>query len=432
MEPLSPAVFCMNQLNKHNTSLRDLLESRENQLDSSALSSLVDLDSIDLVLRQCLTIDEMREAGSFFTGSKLAASAVNAFQSPITFDSVVLDPTCGAGNLLIECSRRLGVESTLSETLKKWGKVLWGFDIHESFAEATRLRIVIEALYRGVEKDCSIDDALDFLINIKCRDALTVSREELALVTHAIMNPPFTIWPSPKEHYWKTGKVNAAGIIFDKYLRMFLEACHVSAILPDVLRSGSRYEGFRDFSSSLLEAQCSVWGKFNTKTDVDVFVLSGVVKYESKPIIAWFEDIGEYTPLSDLFDVRTGPLVAYRDPEEGPLLPYFHPKNSPAWEVVSDVTERRCFSGKLLSPPFVLVKRTSSPSDRYRASATIINIKEDVAIENHMIVIKPKDGKLKSCRVLLKTLQSEKTNIFLNDRARMRHLTIGVIKSIPL
>ncbi|MCC4820434.1 hypothetical protein LMH81_28370, partial [Vibrio lentus] len=70
------------------------------------------------------------------------------------------------------------------------------------------------------------------------------------------MNPPFTIWPSPKEHYWKTGKVNAAGIIFDKYLRMFLEACHVSAILPDVLRSGSRYEGFRDFSSSLLEAQC--------------------------------------------------------------------------------------------------------------------------------------------------------------------------------
>ncbi|WP_394143079.1 N-6 DNA methylase [Vibrio atypicus] len=422
----------MNQLNKHNTSLRDSLELEENQLDSSTLSSLVDLDSIDLVLREYLTIEEMREAGSFFTGSKLAISAVNSFQSSITFDSVVLDPTCGAGNLLIECSRRLGVESTLSETLKKWGKVLWGFDIHESFVEATRLRIVVEALYRGIEKDCSIDEALEFLINIKCRDALTLSNEELASVTHAIMNPPFTIWPSPKEHYWKIGKVNAAGIIFDKYLRILPETCQVSAILPDVLRSGSRYDDFRVYCSSSFNAECSVWGRFNTKTDVDVFILSGVKKHENDRQIAWFEDIGEYTPVSDLFDVRTGPLVAYREPEEGPLLPYFHLKNSPAWEVVSDVTERRCFSGKVLSPPFVVVKRTSSPSDRYRASATIINIKEDVAIENHMIVIIPKDGKLKSCRALLRILKSDNTNAFLNDRARMRHLTVGVVKAIPI
>ncbi|PMK99873.1 N-6 DNA methylase [Vibrio lentus] len=422
----------MNQLNKHNTSLRDLLELEENQLDSNTLSSLVDLDSIDLVLRECLTIDEMREAGSFFTGSELAASAVNAFQSPITFDSVVLDPTCGAGNLLIECSRRLGVESTLSGTLAKWGKVLWGFDIHESFVEATRLRIVIEALYRGVKKDCSIDDALELLVNIKCQDALTALREELTLVTHAIMNPPFTIWPSPKEYFWKEGKVNAAGIIFDKYIRMLSESCHVSAILPDVLRSGSRYEGFRDSCSSLFDADCSVWGRFNTKTDVDVFVLSGVTKKESTTPIAWFEEPGEYTPLSDMFSVRTGPLVAYRDPEEGPLLPYFHPRNSPAWEVVTEATEYRRFLGRALTPPFIVVKRTSSPSDRYRASATLININEPVAIENHMIVIEPKSSKLKECKKLLKVLKSRKTNEFLNERIRVRHLTVGVIKDIPI
>ncbi|MEZ8425819.1 hypothetical protein AB6C64_00735 [Vibrio cyclitrophicus] len=422
----------MNQLNKHNTSLRDLLELEENQLDSNILSSLVDLDSIDIVLREYLTIDEMREAGSFFTGFELAVSAVKSFQSPITFDSVVLDPTCGAGNLLIECSRRLGVESTLSDTLKKWGKVLWGFDIHESFVEATRLRIVIEALNRGVKKDCSIDDALDFLINIKCQNALSVCPESLADVTHAIMNPPFTIWPSPKEYYWKEGKINAAGIIFDKYLRMLSEGCNVSAILPDVLRSGSRYEDFRSFCSSLFDAECSIWGRFNRKTDVDVFVLSGVVEHSSNSPIAWFKELGEYMRLSEKFDVRTGPLVAYRDSEEGPLLPYFHPRNSPAWEVVTEATEYRRFLGRVLTPPFIVVKRTSSPSDRYRASATIINLNEDVAIENHMIVIQPKDGKLKNCKALLKILKSENTNIFLNNRARMRHLTVGVIKSIPI
>ncbi|MEZ8578763.1 hypothetical protein AB6D24_02805 [Vibrio splendidus] len=422
----------MNQLNKHNTSLRDLLELGKNQLDSSTLSSLVNLDSIDLVLRKCLTIDEMREAGSFFTGSELAASAVNSFKSPITFDSVVLDPTCGAGNLLIECSRRLGVESTLSATLNKWREVLWGFDIHESFVEATRLRIVIEALYRGVEKDCSIEDALELLVNIRCQNAMSVNAELLTNVTHAIMNPPFTIWPSPREFYWKDGKVNAAGVIFDKYLRLLPQGCNVSAILPDVLRSGSRYEGFRKFTGHRLEAQCSVWGRFNTKTDVDVFVLTGITMEQSGSEITWFDDIGEYTPLSDLYDVRTGPLVAYRDPEEGPFLPYFHPRNSPAWEVLSDVTERRHFLGKSLSPPFVVVKRTSSPSDKYRASATIINIKERVAIENHMIVIIPKSSKLKDCKKLVKVLKSKDTNDFLNNRIRLRHLTVGVIKSIPI
>ncbi|MEZ8190409.1 N-6 DNA methylase [Vibrio sp. 10N.286.46.A8] len=422
----------MNQLNKHNTSLRDLLELEENQLDSNILSSLVDLDSIDLVLRECLTIDEMREAGSFFTGSELAASAVNAFQSPITFDSVVLDPTCGAGNLLIECSRRLDVESTLSETLNKWGKVLHGFDIHESFVEATRLRIVIEALYRGAKKDCSIDTAIKFLTNIKHQDALAVCPDSISNVTHAIMNPPFTIWPSPKEYYWKEGKVNAAGIIFDQYLRVLSEDCQVSAILPDVLRSGSRYEDFRSFCSSLFEAQCSVWGSFNTKTNVDVFVLSGVIKHEGTTQIAWFEDIGEYTRLSDLFDVRTGPLVAYRDAKEGESYPYFHPKNSIAWNIITQVDEERKFSGTVLMPPFIVVKRTSSPSDRYRASASIIHVKKLTAVENHMIVVTPKSGTLKDCKKLLKILKSDRTNVFLNDRARMRHLTVSVVKSIPI
>lgn len=422
----------MNQLTKHNKSLRDFLELEENQLDTKILSEMVDLDSIDVVLREYLTIEEMREVGSFFTGSDLASAVVNTFQTPITFNSVVLDPTCGAGNLLIECSRKLGIESTLSETLEKWGRVLWGFDLHQSFVETTRLRLVIEAIHRGVKKDCSIAAALELLGNINCKDALLVSSESLKNVTHVIMNPPFTIWPSPKENYWKSGKVNAAGIIFDKYLRILPNGCNISAILPDVLRSGSRYEDFRLFTSSKLAAQCNIWGRFNTKTDVDVFILSGFSLAETKEQIIWFKSLGKYIPLSDLYDVCIGPLVAYRDPEKGDLYPYFHPRNAPAWEVVTDISEKRRFLGKVLLPPFIVVKRTSSPSDRYRASATIININEAVAIENHMIVIKPKSLTLKDCKRLLKILKSQQINDFLNERIRLRHLTVSVIKDIPL
>ncbi|MEG8269423.1 hypothetical protein MKR64_17495 [Acinetobacter baumannii] len=51
----------MNQLINHNNSLRNTIE----RTDLTLLDAAIDLDSIDLVLRECLTIEEMREAGSF-------------------------------------------------------------------------------------------------------------------------------------------------------------------------------------------------------------------------------------------------------------------------------------------------------------------------------------------------------------------------------
>lgn len=422
----------MNQLNTHNLSLRSLLESDDNTLDSALFAKLIDLDSIDLVLRKCLSIEEMRVAGSFFTGSRLAKAVVDAFPIPVSYQSVVIDPTCGAGNLLIECSRRLSVADKLSSTLKNWGKSLWGFDISKSFVETTKLRLVIEALSRGALKDCSIDEAFGFLANIKDLDAMSVSAYDLEKVTHVVMNPPFSIWSSPQTEYWKKGKVNAAGVIFDKYMRVLPDSCQVSAILPDVLRSGSRYESFRLFISRKLDAKCKVWGRFNKKTDVDVFMLSGTLCKERCTQIVWFKDLGDYTPLSEAYDVCTGPLVAYRDEVKGTSYPYFHPKNSPVWESVSEASEYRRFQGKTIKPPFVLVKRTSSPTDKFRASATLVNLESPVAVENHLIVIKPKSGLLSDCEKLIGILKRDETNSFLNDRARMRHLTVKVVKEIPV
>ncbi|MHA2707191.1 N-6 DNA methylase [Vibrio owensii] len=416
----------MNQLSHHITTMRKILASP----DSRTMQDIVNLDSIDMILRELLTIEEMRDAGSFFTGQKLATKLVRSFKTPITFDSIVLDPTCGAGNLLIEASRELGVERTLSETLVKWGRILWGFDIHLHFVEATKLRLITEAVNRGVTQDCDLETAYELLPNIQVRDALSLTQDELSHVTHAIMNPPFTIWPSPKVNYWKSGKVNAAGIVFDKYLRLLPKSCDVSAILPDVLRSGSRYHGFREFVSSMLEASIEVVGRFNNKTDVDVFILSGIIN-ESDKEVTWFKATESSTTISDFFEVRTGPLVAYRDPQEGQKYPYFYPKNCPAWKVIAKQTETRRFLGKVITPPLVVVKRTSSPSDKYRASATLITLREPVAIENHMIIIKPKDGSVAMCKKLMQTLKSPMTNDFLNERIRLRHLTVGVIKDIP-
>lgn len=419
----------MNQLTSHNLKLRYLIENKV--LDST--ENLVNLDDIDLVLRECLSIDEMREAGSFFTGQQLATAAIRKFENAITLDSVVLDPTCGSGNLLVECSRSLGVEKKLSKTLQNWGKVLWGFDIHESFIEAAKLRLILEALSRGVEKDCPVDEAVKFLNKIEVKDALKITKDELRSVTHVLMNPPFMLCNSPIKYYWKPGKINAAGIVFDYYLRVLPKGCSIVAILPDVLRSGSRYRMFRDFCSLNLNASTQVWGRFNSKTNVDVFLLYGkLVAEENEKEIKWQDDLGNYEKLSEKFDVCTGPLVAYRDIEIGNEYPYFHSKNTPAWETVSEVSETRKFPGKVISPPFVLVKRTSSPSSRYRAVATVINLKTLVAVENHLIVIKPKNNSLTACKNLIKILRSEEVNNFLNKQIRLRHLTVQVIKDIPL
>ncbi len=57
----------MNALTSHNTAMRELLLSPNKE----QLQSLADLDNIDLKLRELLTIEEMREAGSFFYWAKV-------------------------------------------------------------------------------------------------------------------------------------------------------------------------------------------------------------------------------------------------------------------------------------------------------------------------------------------------------------------------
>ncbi len=126
-------------------------------LESEDLSALINLDSIDSVLRRVLTKEEMKEAGCFFTGQKLSDFLVDNLGQEISKESIILDPTCGAGNLLISCSRKLPVYSSLSTTLKLWGHALRGFDTQQSFIDSAKLRLIIEAINRGAKKDCSIE-----------------------------------------------------------------------------------------------------------------------------------------------------------------------------------------------------------------------------------------------------------------------------------
>jgi hypothetical protein len=421
----------MNQLLDHNNSLKMLFSSLTQGYDIAELEAQVSLDEIDKVLRRVLSIADMRQSGCFFTGDELATEVASSFQEPITRQSVILDPTCGAGNLLIACSRLLGVSELLSETLEQWGRMLRGYDLYPSFVESTKLRLILEAINQGSRPDCSVEEALELLVGVETLDAMSASITQVARVTHVIMNPPFSIWESPKRDFWRQGKVNAAAVIFEHYSRILPDNCNICAILPEVLRSGSRYGDWRNFVETRVAGTTKVIGQFNSKTNVDVFTLYGKQCLLDNAIDWHINTDSNYIPLSNSFDVSVGRLVAYRDPEEGESYPYIHPKNVPLWKTIDQFSERRRFLGTVIHPPFVVIKRTSSPSDKFRASGAIIAGKEPIAVENHLIIVKPKSNMVADCRALLNVLKSPQTNNFLNSRIRCRHLTVDAVKQIP-
>lgn len=421
----------MKKLISHNQTMASFFDSLLVDAERSELEKYTDLDLAETTLRKFLSLAEMREIGSFFTGKNLARVAIDSLPSKITDESVVLDPSCGTGNLLIEASRRLKIQNSLAATLKTWGRKLRGFDLQETFVEASKLRLILEAVDRGAKQDCTLDQALSYLNAICVHDALEATAENLVGVTHVLMNPPFSNWDRPKSLHWGQGKVNAAGIIFEHYIRLLPTGCELAAILPDVLRSGSRYAKWRTYVTSRVNGAAEMYGRFNSKTDIDVFVISGTISEIPLKGIRWFPETVEGQVLSEKFEICIGPVVDYRDPHSGVSAPFIHPRNTEPWTIKTDLNEFRQFKGRLIASPFVVIRRTSSPTDRYRVVAAVIDSKKHVAVENHLIVVRPYNGSLDACKELMEILRSPATQAYVNERIRCRHLTVGVIKNIP-
>ena len=412
----------------------EILISSLNAFDRSCLKeSVFSAKEVERRLRAVIPIQELRDAGSFFTGDELAEEAVGHFGNSITVKSFVIDPACGAGNLLIAVSKKLPViEFSLRDTLAIWGQSLAGLDLFGEFVETTKLRLILEAVSRGAYPDLvNIGEAKALFPYIQENNAFKHS-EVLKRATHIIVNPPFYKMPAGDSCEWADGKVNAAAKFMDLIVNSVLCGSLVSAILPDVLRSGTRYEKWRTLISEKLE--CSVFpsGRFDRKTDIDVFLLSGTVSNsQEEPDWLGVEDARQ--SVGDFFDVSIGPVVPYRDKKDGEAVPYIHPKNLGVWDevMVSDIADTWNYSGTLKKPPFVAIRRTSSPSDTYRAAGTLVKGTQMVAVENHLIVARPKSGRVGDCRTLLEILQSSQANDFLNQRIRCRHLTVSAVREIP-
>jgi hypothetical protein len=383
-------------------------------------------------LRRLIPLPVLRANGSFFTSTSMTANLWGGAIETIGPDSVIVDPACGAGDLLIPALERL---LTLNTSPIVAGQIR-GADIQSSFVAAARKRMQLTLKERGLEAGSVLFDG------IQENDFLKRPKDVLAHATHVVLNPPFIPAAAPEGCAWGGVRVNAAALFVDACLREAKPGAILVALLPEVLRSGSRYERWRSHVENFgTDIEVAPMGQFDAKTDIDVFRLRLTVSEEnesrlSKSSLAVWQpglsgSAGLGKTVGDYFDVHVGPVVPHRHNDEGTRVPFLHARGLESWTSVEKVSEERGFGGTMHSGPFVVVRRTSRPGERERVRGTVILDQRAIAVENHLIVLKPRLGGVAACLDLMHRLKSTAASAYLNHRINCRHLTVGAIKDIP-
>lgn len=383
-------------------------------------------------LKDSFTSRVRRKTGAFFTRPDLADALVAPLRQELKGNATVMDPACGAGELLLAATRHFKRVRDEGRLLELWEERIFGRDLFEEFVLSARLRMFraarpeasrlpdLEELFPGIRRGCSLSDA-----------------DAYAHASHVVMNPPFTLVRAPAECEWRTGRVSSAALFLEAAAKHCEPGTRIAALLPDVLRSGSGYDEWRAMIARHVKiSSTKIIGRFARWADVDVFLLHGVVR--KRPIGGVASDRwpslarAANSRLGDQFTVSVGPVVDYRSPMQGTWRPYLTVDDAPAWGTVqsAQLTKRR-FEGTVFLPPFVVVRRTSRAGDAYRMVGTIVTGPQPVAVENHLLVLRPADDTLRSCEALVQGLQTPSTTRWLDRRIRCRHLTVGAVSDLP-
>lgn len=383
-------------------------------------------------LRDLIPIEALRSMGSFFTSSGMAEDLWGDTLLTLDESSVVVDPACGAGDLLIPAVRRLadvGQSNSISSQIR-------GIDLQTGFVRAAKARLRLSALVND-----STNEANSFE-QIEQKDFFQSYKEVLNGATHVVLNPPFITVDAPADCTWGARGINAAALFFDLCLSTVSPGCRIMAILPEVLRSGTRYSRWRSLVESRSETiKITSLGQFDSETDIDVFKIEVTVRIPAQtPDLevpthdAWQPALALFSvskgKIGDYFDVKVGPVVPHRHPDEGAPIPFLTARGLPSWTVVDSIDTTRGFNGRMHEGPFVVLRRTSRPGEIHRARATTIAITGKVAVENHLIVLSPFDNRLDTCIKLMNMLKAKEVTEYLDHRIKCRHLTVGAIRDI--
>ncbi|MEU5166222.1 hypothetical protein [Streptomyces mutomycini] len=380
-----------------------------------------------------------RAEGAFFTGSHVRARFEELLEDATAF----WDPACGAGDLLLAAAGKQDLGASMRDTLDLWGKTLRGGDLQPSFVRTARLRLFLLAAARHKERgdpiDVDVASGLELLKGIRVADAYSDLEKTRSYSGTLLLNPPFGSVQAPADCSWAGGSVSQAAVISLMSASKIGLGQQFVAILPDVLRSGSRYARWRSSIESIIDLRSvNLYGQFDDHTDVDVFLLAGRrrrQRHVREPSALWWPQRTSASTIEDIFKVSVGTVVDNRDPHAGPKLPFLIARDLGDLKEIQAPDRTRQFAGRTFKPPFVAIRRTSRPGLRSggnaRAAGTLVTGTQDIAVDNHIIVMKSQSGSVDECNQLIDVLSSPKTSAWLDNRIRCRHLTVGVVRSIP-
>ena len=375
----------------------------------------------------------LRSTGTFFTGSELAQRLIEDLCFTEEETSLIIDPACGAGDLLVACAKRLPISACVADTLIAWGKQLFGYDINSAFVQTARVRLAILAAHRcGDDSGTASLDLAKLLPNIKVADG--GAKWDLPRPPSLIVvNPPFAHGINEASATWAQGRTSQAAMFIARCLEEATDGTLLAAILPDVLRTGTRYRAWRTLlQTATSRMSVEVNGRFDKFTDVDVFLLRAKLGKAAILQCSWgYPEEGDGPRLRDLFYIHVGPVVPFRLTGRGPWRPYVHAELLPVGSTATDFPQHIRFEGTTYLPPFVLVRRTSKSDYKHRCVGTLIVGDKPLAIENHLLIVKPKDGTLRTCKELLAHLGTGDTTDWMNQRIRCRHLTVSSVGELP-
>ena len=373
-------------------------------------------------LRERVGLSKRRRIGAFPTPHELADELV----LDLPLNSRVFDPSAGTGDLLLARARQLPLLETVAETQTRWEMLLKGNELYREFAVTARRRLALQMLWRHGQGHVGPRRPFD---SVRTGDALELSKE-YAAADVILLNPPFGHAKPRRAPEWSQGSISKAAIHIAHAVSNARAGTEIRAILPDVLRTGTRYNRWREWVAQHARIESVVpRGRFDEFADVNVFTL--FMRVGGKGSLAqWFPPAEQQT-VGSSFEVSVGSVVPHRNPLSGPLVRFAHAKALPRWQVIRALKESRRFSGRLHQPPFVAIRRTSSPADNRRAVASVIVGKRPVAVENHLIVATPRHGGVAACKRLMDYLDSDVVDRWLNERISCRHLTVSSISSLP-
>ena len=375
-------------------------------------------------LRRLVPHDTRRRAGAFFTPTIIANATTQLLKGRLTSSSVVYDPACGAGDLLLAAARALPCESTSQST---WSHRIIGRDLCPQFTAAARRRLLLEAFHQE-----SFTTPSEFpRIRTGCGLSAVLAFRE---TTHVVVNPPFGLHLAPSDVPWASGRVSEAATFLWRLLRRLRPGTEIVAILPDVLRSGTNYAAWRRAITQRADLKSvHFFGQFDHATNVHASLFNFVAKEldAASPFLDWIDcQAPPGSRVGDHFDVHVGSCVHFRDPHRGVRYPYVHSRNLPPWSTICSVQDYRLSMRPPVDPPLVVVRRMSRPGDRERAVAAIVALDEPVILDNHLLTLTPRQGGLRACQRLLGELRQPTTTEALNRRIRCRHLTVSALSDL--